>query len=168
MHRLLLTTSVACVTALTGCHHPARTVTFSGGCTLPSLPIGPPSHLEFIRSSVPDSIPVDHGQGRLVAFFRWSSDSLARVAPGPTVRFQLTSVTVRFDSAGYAGGVDYAGLLRGGAGLSKTTHLVREGSYRFLVYALGAAPLDTALSLRAGFTDTARVFLQASGGQICP
>jgi hypothetical protein len=167
MHRLIVISSLACLTALNACHHPARTVTFSGGCTGPGSPIGPPSHLQFIRSSVADSIPFDHERGRLVAIFQWSSDSLARKSPALTVRFELRSLTVRLDSSGYAGAVDYGGLVRGDTAISKTTHLVREGSYRFLVYALGAAPLDTALSIRAGFSDTARIFLQASGVQIC-
>ena len=167
MHRLILTASAACMTALISCHPQPRTVTFSGGCPAPAPPIGPPSYLQLIRSGVADSIPPDRGRGRVVAFFRWSSDSLAREAPSLTVRFELSALSVEFDSAGYASVADYAGLIRGDSAISQTTLLARAGSYRLLVYALGAAPLDTALPIRAGFTDTARVFLQASGGRIC-
>src|SRR5438552_11357088 len=163
MHRLFLTASLTCLTASIGCHHQARTVTLFGGCTEPGPPVGPPSHLQLIHSSASDSIPDDHGRGGLVAFFRWSSDSLARKAPALTVRFTLRSVSVRFDSMGYASVVDTSAFVGGDAAIPRAILLAPEGNYRFLVRALGAAPLDTALSIRAGFTDTARVLLQASG-----
>lgn len=167
MHRRILMTSIACFTALIGCHRHARVVTFVGGCTVPGPPIGPPSHLQLIRSSVADSLPVDHGRGRVVAFFRWSSDSLARKTPALPVRFELSSIAVWFDSAGYASVADTSNVLGADAAIPKAVLVTREGSYRLLVRALGAAPLDTTLSIRAGFTDTARVFLQASGVQMC-
>ena len=136
------------------------------GCPEPSSPIGPPGTLQLLRSGAPDST-IGDGFGRLVAFFHWSSDSLARKAQPPTVRFQLTSIAVRYDSGGYASVTDTSGFGSADSRASAATLQAPEGSYRFQVHALGAISLDTTVAIRRGFTDTARVSLQAGGIPLC-
>jgi hypothetical protein len=105
--------------------------------------------------------------GRLVAFFNWSSDSLAHKTLPPAAHFELGSIAVRYDSEGYASVVDTSGIVSRNSRVPTITLQVPDGSYQFQVDALGAVSLDTTLTIRKGFTDTAYVFLQASGIQMC-
>ena len=127
------------------------------GCTAPLPPIGPPGHIELIRSAVHDSLAPDPRIGRLVVVLHWSSDSLDRVAKPPGAFVHLTDTQTHFDTSQ---SVRTSGVLA-------VMLSVPQLSYHFQVRFIGANPVDTSLVVRRGYTDTARVFLQTSSVTIC-
>jgi hypothetical protein len=159
MLRQFISVPLACLAMVTACHSPARTTPVFTGCTH-SDPVGPNSHLLLVRSTLPDSTLPDHQRGRLVASFQWSSDSLARTWPLRAARIRLTGVAVPFDTASSI-------RLPGDSTLLRATLLAPEGHYRFLIVAIGGVTLDTTVTIRAGFTDTAQVFLRLAGLTLC-
>ena len=171
MARLVTIAFLACLAEAVGCHH-RRQVVFAphtfGGCVKASPPIGPPTSLQFARSSAADPSALN-GIGRLVAQMTWSSESLAFNTPPPFGRFWLTSFRVHFDSAGYAVSGDTTGDFTGESRFSVITLSAPEGRYRLEVWAFGGGGfLDSSLVIRNGFKDTLRASLQVSTDPWCP
>ena len=153
MHRLIGTAAVVSLLALVACPH-SRRVEFVGGCE--ELPlIGPPSHMDVVRSALLDSALLG-GRARLIAIVTWSSDSLANKSRpmGALVRVSASEADIHVDKL-----VDS----------SRAVHflLPAEWPYRLTVQLVGSQVLDTTFTLREGFADTARVFLQAGGVRLC-
>ena len=159
MLRQFISVPLACLAMGTACHSSARITPVFTGCT-DSDPVGPNSHLLFVRSTLPDSTLVDHQRGQLAASLQWSSDSLARTWPIPAARIRLTGVTVSFDSTSSIS-------LSGDSTLLRATLLAPEGDYRFLIMVIGGVTLDTTVTIRGGYTDTAQVFLRLAGLTLC-
>lgn len=147
------------------CRQRNSTPVLSGGCWEAPL-IGPVGHVELALSSVPDSALAGR-RGRIAVSIRWSSDSLARESRPAPVRFRLTSARPQLDSAGYMRVVDTTGLVAEDSGIVQFMAVATGGSYELSVGAFGGGRVDTTLTIRPGFTDTARVFLQAGGVQMC-
>ncbi len=87
----------------------------------------------------------------------WSSDSLARQLGPPRALVRVSGSKTQSITSGV---VDSSGVV---------TLLVPapQGSYNITVQYIGAQRLDTTIDLRAGYTDTVKIFLQESGLQIC-
>ncbi len=130
--------------------------TVRGGCeTLPRKPRG---HVDIVRSAIVDSQLSGQRLGRLVATVNWSSESLAKKSRpvGTQVRviLPLTNVDMTrvVDSTG-AFSVDLPAA---------------DEPYQVVFRLIGVQTLDSRIPVRAGFVDSARVFLGGNGGTLCP
>jgi len=145
----------------TACHSRSASLATSGWCTKQRPPIGPAGHVETIRSSLRDTLVVDPKAGQLIAFLRWSSDSLATES-GPPALLYLRTPGAPSDSLS---------SIRGVAAVQRKVSTVAlrapENTYHLEVRVLGGVRLDTLVAVRGGYTDTLMVFVQASGQQIC-
>lgn len=141
--------------AILACQQRARVAAVGGGCdTLPAH--GAPGHVELSRSTSVDSQLLARRRGRLVMLVNWSSDSLARLShPRAVVRVVLAA-TNTYDTRV----VDSSGVLPVDLPAAKDP-------YQFAFRLIGVQILDASIPLRSGFTDTARVFLQAGGVILC-
>jgi len=143
---------------------PTSSISFNGCSTGPL--IGPAGHVELLLSNTRDSL-LPGRQGRLVSIARWSSDSLARVSqPGP-LEFRLTATRAQLNSAGFMTLVDTSALVPEDSEIVAFQVMAPEGTYELSVRVFGARGLDTIVPVRRGFTDTARLFVQAGGLTIC-
>ena len=147
--------------ASAGCHHRAPPVMMLGGCSDARPPIGPPGHLELIQSTGRDTRLDEMNVGRFIALLRWSSDSLAKESTPSNAIFHLQSVTASTDTTMFLGPPLQLGQI------PTIVVQVVPDSYHVDIRSLGAQRLDTLLSVRRGYSDTLRVFVQAGGLQIC-
>jgi hypothetical protein len=149
-----LVAAIASLATALACYHQVSADTNFYGCK--DLPlIGPQSHLDVRLAQAPDSQLQARGSARLILIVSWSSDSLARHSHPTNALVQIDSTTRSFlvtDSAGRAGAVELP---------------VPPDSYRLLVRLIGSQTLDTAVPVRQGYPDTARVYLQSGGMTIC-
>ena len=158
---------VVVLTLISGiaCRHKAPPPVVFGGCTTSPL-IGPVGHVELVLAATPDSLLAD-SQGRLVSIARWSSDSLASESQPEPLRFRFTATRPRMNSAGYMTLVDTIGVATPDSGIVRFTLAGPAGSYELSVRVFAGMGLDTTLSIRRGFADTARVLVQAGGLTVC-
>ena len=149
--RIVLATGALAALACT--HRVSADSNFWGCKDLP--PIGPKSHLTMVRAAAPDSQLLARRSGRLLVIVSWSSDSLAGhskpagalvLIAGPDGKAFVT------DSAGRVAPVELP---------------VPPDSYYLVMRFIGTQTLDTIVTVRQGYPDTANAFLQAGGMTIC-
>ena len=141
--------------AILACQHRAKVAAVGGGCeTLP--PQGAPGHADVSRSTIVDSQLLARHAGRLVLSVNWSSDSLAKSShPRAVVRVVLAATNTYLTRV-----VDSSGVLPLDLPAAKEP-------YAFAFRLIGVQILDAPIAVRPGFTDSARVFLQAGGVTLC-
>ena len=143
------------------CHPRSSSLATSGWCTEQKPPIGPAGHVEVNRSSLRDTLVADPKVGQLIAFLRWSSDSLASES-GPPALLYLRTPGAPSDSP-----TSIRGVAQVQRKVSTVALSAPENTYRLEVRVLGGVRLDTLVAVRGGYTDTLAVLVQASGQQIC-
>jgi hypothetical protein len=152
---LLRTVAIAAsLTMALACHQATPDPNFWGCKDLPLL--GPPSHLVVRLSDTLDPQLKTSGSGRLVVLASWSSDSLARHSK-PTFALLRISNTNK----------DIAEATDSSGGFKPVELPVPPNSYRLAVRLIAVQSLDTTVTVRHGFTDTVRVYLQSGGMRIC-
>ena len=146
------------------CHHRPGAQGFCPGeiygADLPQ--VGANSRLEVSRSTRSDSLLANAAMGELVSRIRWSSDSLASMSRPVGAVLDLThrGTHARITTYFFRDTVLANGVLE---------HVLRvaAGEYALKVRMIGTATFDTTLMVRAGFADSALVFLQRGGTRVC-
>ena len=164
MYRIVV---VVALTGTIGCHHQAATsLHLGGGCHTDPL-VGPVGHVELVLAATRDTMLTDP-LGQLVSVARWSSDSLPKEwRPAPPLEFRFTATRPWKNSDGFMSVVDTSGFVRGDSETVRFTVAGPEGFYELSIRVFAAQGLDTVLPIRRGFTDTARIFVQAGGLTVC-
>jgi len=146
--------AIASVAVALACHHQVSQDPNFWGCK--KFPrFGPKSHLDVSLADAPDSNLQARDSGRLIVIVSWSSDSLARHSYPGNAQVEVSSTNKVYlvaDSVGRAGPLELP---------------VPPGAYRFVVRLIGAQTLDTSVTVRQGYADTARAYLQTGGMTLC-
>ena len=140
---------------LAACAHRVRPVITDSGCqTLPL--VGGASHVEVIPARIRDSSLISRSEAGLFVIVQWSSDSLARESRpvGAVVELFRSDTSIRVTKM-----LDSSSVLQ--------AVVPSEGGVRLRVRRLAAWRVDTSLVIRRGFIDTARVYLQYGGLELC-
>ena len=146
---------------LCGCRYAPRqpiSPQHASGC-VDRTPVGPPTHIELVRTEEYDSVLAAQGLGHVVAAFRWSSDSMAALSAPHVETPRLEGDTPPADTL--------ASAVSPQRGLTLFAGAPGAGRYRLTARVVAAAPVSGLLQVEPGRSDTIKVYVQMAGGRLC-